>query len=55
MKNIRIISFLLAIIDYIYSSLQIQKTCFKNKDYKEAQAMSQEIIDWLEELKAIEK
>ena len=38
------------IITWIKRDLNLQKTCFNHKDYKEAKLISQEIIDCLEEL-----
>ena len=49
-KHIKEICLLLEIIRYIHKNLKLQKICFKYKDLEEAELMSKEIIDWIEEL-----
>jgi hypothetical protein len=49
-RDQRAMIMLATIIRWIKRDLNLQKTSFKHKDYKDAQAISQEIIDCLEEL-----
>lgn len=46
----RKIKYLLSIIRSLKMDLYLQNTCFRHKDYEEAKAITQEAIDFLEEL-----